>query len=123
MRETNMPEFKFCSRGGCTGIAENGKFCAACQESGAGKRLQTSVYDRWYDTSAWRRTIRPYKLRHDPMCEGCLIKPATDVHHKDGSWKVTGDWRLFISQENLASLCHECHSAITMKENQNVHHA
>jgi hypothetical protein len=34
----------------------------------------------------------------------------------DGSWKISGDWRLFIDQENLEALCHQHHSAITIQE-------
>lgn len=111
---------RFCLGGGCTGIAASGKYCAACLAAGAGKRVANSPFEKWYDTAAWRGSYgaRGFKLRHFPMCEieGCT-KPATDVHHKDGSWKQTGDWRLFISQDNLLSLCHEDHSKITMEEN------
>jgi hypothetical protein len=103
------------------GISQTGKFCPAHIADNYIKRRSAvrSPYDAWYSKAAWRVYVRPTKLRHDPMCEqpGCG-KPATDVHHKDDSWKESGNWRLFISQENLESLCHEHHSAETMKRNQ-----
>jgi hypothetical protein len=78
--------------------------------------------DLWYSLAAWRGPYgaRGYHLRHFPICEqvGCN-KVATDVHHIDSSWKATGNFREFINQENLMSLCHEHHSEITMKEQRN----
>jgi hypothetical protein len=107
-------QLRFCLRGGCTGIAVEGKYCAACVAAGVGKRVR-SDYDRWYNLAAWK-TLRLWKLRRFPLCEICLTKPSTDVHHTDDSWKKTGDWRLFMTLEKLMALCHECHSRITMKE-------
>jgi hypothetical protein len=110
---------------GCPGIAKTGKFCDAHKADNYIKRRNAARPERdsWYDLAAWRGPYgaRGYKLRHDPMCEidGCG-KSATDVHHIDDSWKQTGDFRLFIDQKNLQSLCHEHHSAITMKENNHV---
>jgi hypothetical protein len=112
----------FCSENGCVGIAVTGKFCPLHVNDNYLKRRNAArpELDAWYDRAAWRGPYgaRGYKLRHDPICEtvGCG-KPATDVHHKDGSWKITANWRLFIDQNNLMSLCHECHSRTT-KENQ-----
>jgi hypothetical protein len=113
----------FCAENGCVGIALTGKFCDEHKTNNYIQRRNAArpELDSWYDRAAWRGPYgaRGYKLRHDPICEavGCR-KPATDVHHRDGSWKTTGNWRLFIDQNNLVSLCHECHSSITFEENR-----
>jgi|ERR1035441_282874 hypothetical protein len=111
----------FCSEPGCVGIAQPGKWCAAHVADNYQRRRAAARPERdsWYARAAWYRRVRPHKLQHDPMCEkpGCG-RPATDVHHKDDSWKTTGDWRLFIDQANLESLCHQHHSEETMRRNQ-----
>ncbi len=111
----------FCAEPGCVGIARTGKFCAAHIADNYLKRKNAARPERdsWYSLAAWRGPYgaRGYKLRNTPLCEtpGCG-KPATDVHHKDSSWKLTGNWRLFIDQTNLESLCHEDHSRVTNEE-------
>jgi hypothetical protein len=113
----------FCAEPGCVGISATGKFCSAHVADNYLKRKSAARPERddWYGRGAWRGPYgaRGYKLRHTPICEhpGCG-KPATDVHHKDDSWKQTGNWREFINQNNLESLCHEHHSEETMKRNQ-----
>lgn len=62
---------------------------------------------------AWA-TLRESVLREQPLCEICLTddeRPvmATDVHHIDGD--PTNNRR-----GNLQSLCHACHSGLTMAE-------
>jgi len=109
-----MDKLRFCSQPGCTFIATNSRFCPGHQEN----NYQTARNRHpWYNRRIWRDRIRPMKLRMNPMCEDCNIKPATDVHHIDESWKETEDWSLFLSLENLMSLCHECHSKRTMQGN------
>lgn len=115
----------FCSEPGCVGLAAKGKWCPLHVADNYAKRRNAARPERdgWYSLAAWRGPYgaRGYKLRNSPMCEdenGC-DKVATDVHHIDDSWKVTGDFRLFIDQNNLQSLCHEHHSAKTLKEQQN----
>lgn len=53
-------------------------------------------------------------LAEQPLCEECLaegvLKPATDVDHKDGNVKN-------MARQNLQPLCHEHHSRKTVKEN------
>jgi hypothetical protein len=115
---------RFCAGPGCTAITPSGRFCEKCRVVEAKRQAAARPeLDSWYSRAAWRGSYgaRGYKLRNSPMCEieGCG-KWATDVHHKDSSWKSTGDWRSFIDQNNLQSLCHEHHSEITMKEIQNA---
>jgi hypothetical protein len=119
-----VPLSAFCAEPGCPGIAKTGKFCDAHTADNYLKRKNAARPERdsWYGRGAWRGPFgaKGYKLRHDPICEkpGCT-RPATDVHHKNDEWKTTGDWRAFIDQNNLESLCHEHHSEETMKRNQN----
>lgn len=111
----------FCSEPGCVELAAT-KFCAKHIADNYQKRRNAArpKRDSWYSLAAWRGPYgaRGYKLRNSPMCEdesGCT-KQAEEVHHKDDSWKTTGEFRLFIDQNNLQSLCKEHHSAKTLKE-------
>jgi len=115
-----MPDrFAFCNEPGCSGIAKNSRFCEKHQQNNYAKRKAAARPERdsWYWRAAWRTYVQPYKLRTDPMCFDCGAT-ATEVHHIDSSWKETGDWRLFIDQNNLMSLCHGCHSKRTMAESR-----
>jgi hypothetical protein len=112
---------EFCREPGCFCIAKTGKFCDKHKMDNYLRRAIRPERDAWYGLAAWRgkNGLRLYKLRRNPMCEfeGCT-KPATDVHHKDSSWKESGNWRLFIDLKNLESLCHGHHSEITRGETQ-----
>jgi 5-methylcytosine-specific restriction protein A len=61
------------------------------------------------NTSAWQK-LRASVLRESPLCEHCrrrgVLTTATDVDHVNGD---PGD----NSRENLAALCHACHSIKT----------
>lgn len=61
------------------------------------------------DGAAWRK-LRAQVLREQPLCRHCAarghITPATDVDHINND---ASDNR----RENLAALCHECHSLKT----------
>ena len=107
----------FCSEPGCVNLAAV-KFCEAHKLDNYERRRNAArpTLDKWYSKQAWKR-VRAYKLRRFPMCEaeGCNLA-ATDVHHKDSSWKTSGDWRAFIDQQGLEALCHAHHSAITIQE-------
>ena len=115
---------RFCSQASCTGLAKNGaRVCekhTVNNDQANTKRVQNRrEVNKWYNKRLWRDRLRPMKLRHNPMCEieGCT-RPATDVDHRDPSWKETKNWDAFTSMENLQSLCHEHHSAKTLKENR-----
>lgn len=60
--------------------------------------------------AAWRR-LRASVLSEQPLCEHCIkrgfVVSATDVDHVNGD--PTDN-----SRDNLAALCHECHSRKTM---------
>ncbi len=118
-----MPDvLAFCAEPGCSGIATNSRWCSRHLSENYEKRARANRPERdsWYLRAAWRGPygVRGYKLRHSPICERCNRAKATQVHHRDDSWKETGDWSLFIDQKNLESLCDSCHSAETMKRNR-----
>lgn len=62
------------------------------------------------DGAAWRK-LRALVLSEKPLCEHCerrgWIVQATDVDHKDNDPSNN-------DRDNLASLCHSCHSHKTM---------
>jgi 5-methylcytosine-specific restriction protein A len=123
-----MP-LQYCDQPGCSGLAKTGKFCAVHKDSNylKDRRAMRPELDRWYHLASWAR-VRAYKLRGEPICELCLEEygrgeidrpePATEVHHKNSSWKERGSWRDFIDQANLQSLCRRHHSKITLEENR-----
>ena len=70
--------------------------------------LRPSASRRGYN-ERWRR-VRLRVLAEEPLCRRCAaagrVKPAMDVHHRDGNV-------LNLSRDNLEPLCHECHSRET----------
>jgi 5-methylcytosine-specific restriction protein A len=73
-----------------------------------------------YKSSLWER-LRKSKLMSNPLCEFCLalglVKPATDVHHKDSFLNYEGSLRQQKAFDylNLISLCKEHHSFLHRK--------
>lgn len=69
-----------------------------------------------YQNTAWRKERDTYLHEH-PLCEECLkkgkITPAQDIHHKKSPFK-NGEinWNLLFDEDNLMSLCKECHGNI-----------
>ena len=111
---------KYCKK--CGKIATVGEYC----EDHAPKRDYSSEYlrrstkdtDKWYKQKAWQ-IRRAMQLRKQPLCEECLKRgeyvKATDVDHIEPH---KGNYEVFIDPDNLQSLCHECHSRKTAKENK-----
>jgi 5-methylcytosine-specific restriction protein A len=106
---------RFCSAGGCSNLIKDGRHCSKHAQAHA--VVEKFMREPFYDRAAWRRYVRPRQLRHFPMCNDCPAV-ASEVHHIDGTWRVTRDWRLFIDENNLMSCCHSCHSKRTFAENQ-----
>ena len=109
-----------CSHPGCPKLTD-GRFCEEHQRQ-ENKRYEK--YDR--DPAVRRRYGRAWKRIRDrhiaahPLCEMCKrqgrITPAEEVHHiKPLSQGGTHD------ENNLMSLCKECHSRITAKEGGRWH--
>jgi hypothetical protein len=105
-------------RGRCPGLVGRNERC--CSDCLPHLKKEVRAYDAKRDESAERqflhstawRSLRAWKLRSDPLCsrhlqEGRAIK-ATLVHHKDEN-------QFNNREENLESLCHECHEVLHRK--------
>ena len=104
-----------CSHPGCPRLTD-GRFC---EDHAKAENKRYEKYDR--DPAAKRRYGRTWKRIRDrhiaqyPLCEMCRqsgkVTPAEEVHHiKPLSQGGTHD------ENNLMSLCKECHSKITACE-------
>jgi 5-methylcytosine-specific restriction protein A len=74
------------------------------------ERREREPWRNWYKLKVWL-DARAAQLAQEPLCETHLlqydeIKPANVVHHREPH---RGDWAKFIDQDNLASVCKECH--------------
>lgn len=69
-----------------------------------------------YQNTTWRK-MRDCYLREHPLCDECLkkgkITPATDIHHIKSPFR-NGEinYALLLDEDNLMSLCKECHGNI-----------
>lgn len=66
----------------------------------------------------WKKLRQLYLSSH-PLCECCLekgiIKPTEDIHHIKSFMSVDNKEereRLAFDEDNLMSLCRECHNEI-----------
>jgi 5-methylcytosine-specific restriction protein A len=68
-----------------------------------------------YNSRRWQR-LRKAKLQTDPLCQYHIggIAAATEVDHRTPISKGGDPW----AWDNLASACHECHSAKTWHVDQ-----
>jgi 5-methylcytosine-specific restriction protein A len=117
-RRTAMPRKpkRPCGHTGCPNLSDS----YYCEQH---RKERAKIYDRFgrdpvatkrYN-GAWRK-IRASVIQANPLCAECQrhgrIVPATDVHHiKPLTEGGTHAW------DNLMSLCHSCHSAVTMTAN------
>ena len=69
----------------------------------------------YYNTKYWKALRNSYIQQH-PLCERCLsfdkVTPAEHVHHIVPF--LTGEnkqerWKLLLDNNNLMSVCQECH--------------
>jgi len=105
-------------RGRCANLIDVGERC--CSDCLLIKKQAKRVYDKERDkaperqflhSQAWRN-VRQWKLSVDPLCsrhldEGRVVL-ATLVHHIDEN-------QFNNREDNLESLCHECHELIHRK--------
>ena len=78
----------------------------------------------YYNTKQWKN-LRNYYIRRNPLCEICLskgiVKPAEEVHHIRPFMMGTTDeerYKLLTDEDNLMSLCRECHDEVHRKLNK-----
>ena len=57
----------------------------------------------------WRK-LRRAKLARVPVCEGCMLEWATNVHHIN---KIADGGNVLCGLGELQALCHSCHSKLT----------
>lgn len=111
----NKPK-KPCKHQGCPNLTD-GLYCEQHKQTENrryNKYQRDPAINKRYG-AAWKRIRKRYITLH-PLCEECQRQhrytPATEVHHilplSEGG---THDER------NLMSLCHACHSSITMAAN------
>ena len=71
------------------------------RERRAGFRLK---YDQYMESDEWRSRRNKVLKRAGGTCEGCLERPATQVHHLN--YRRLGEEMLF----DLVAVCDECHA-------------
>lgn len=104
-----------CRQPGCPSLAVKDGYCEKHRkiEQQASDARRGTPSERGYDAH-WHK-VRQMHLNEYPLCHDCeslgLVTAGTEVHHikalNDGG---TND------DDNLMSLCHECHSRRTAKE-------
>lgn len=77
----------------------------------------------FYNSTLWKKQ-RKYILQRDNfMCteKGCR-HPATEVHHIIELTKENiNDINISLNENNLRSLCHDCHTRITAEMKSGIH--
>ena len=94
--------------------------------NGSDKRMSKEEFQamrhRAYNTMGWRR-LRKYHLSQHPICEKCwndkgIINPGTPdhplhIHHIKSPFSSSGvDMDLLLDDNNLMTVCGECHGLI-----------
>ncbi len=65
---------------------------------------------KWYAQAHWKR-LRDWQLNREPFCRMCTARGLIDTIATvvDHIVPHRGDWSLFADQNNLQSLCQQCH--------------
>ena len=78
----------------------------------------------FYNSIAWKRLRNTYISLH-PICQCCLehgkVTPASEVHHKTPFGRGDTEeeqWKLFLDEHNLMSVCRLCHLGLHNKDKQ-----
>ena len=81
---------------------------------------------KYYNTKQWNNLRNRYIKEH-PFCEMCLeegkVKLAEQVHHKTEFLSGLTEeerWQLLTDEDNLQSLCSECHHKIHNEKRKNL---
>lgn len=113
---------RLCKAPGCNGLAEfPERYCSKHmylkrrdeerREAFLSGKDYTPQYVELYNDPKWRQMKKKH-LQEEPYCRYCGAK-ATEVDHIVAH---RGDVNLFFDEDNLQSLCSECHSKKTMNE-------
>lgn len=78
-----------------------------------------------YDDVRWRK-LRTHYMQQHPLCEECLkhgkvnagtLANPLQVHHlKSPFIKGTINWQMFLDEDNLETICGECHGKLHAEE-------
>lgn len=76
-------------------------------------RRKDDKYKKFYKSTEWKR-LRDYVLKRDNyICQECIkedkITTCNTVHH---IVEVREDFSKALNEDNLVTLCHECHNKI-----------
>jgi len=67
--------------------------------------------DKFYHSSAWKRTAQQYREDHFYICERCGKPGARNVHHKKHlAPDNVGNPNVALNPDNFELLCNECHN-------------
>lgn len=82
-----------------------------------------------YNDTRWKK-LRILYLQQHPLCEECLSRGVVNagsqanplqVHHKKSPfYKNEVNWQLFLDENNLETICSECHGKIHAKEQGHI---
>lgn len=115
--------FRVCTHPGC-GVLVKGFNVSKCSKHANVDSLQpvtASASNRrqrrkLYNSANWK-SLRESFLRENPLCRMCAIANKTVAANTvDHIIPHKGDTTLFVSWDNLQSLCHSCHSYKTATE-------
>lgn len=71
----------------------------------------------FYNSTAWKVTRMNVLIKNKYRCAVCGRYNATEVHHiKPLTQENINDIDTTLNEANLMPLCHECHTAITLRE-------
>ena len=107
-----------CRHPGCRELVQSG-YCDRHKPKSA-PRGESEQWHDLYNLPIWKYNLRPQQLLREPFCRVCWQErrervTATEVDH---IVPHRGRMELFVDERNLQSLCHNCHSAKTMRERQ-----
>ena len=108
---------KLCSFPNCTAYAEpNHIYCSEHLKQSRARHIAFLNAKRsnesLYNTQRWR-TLRALHLKKNPFCVMCGSRKNLSVDHIVGP---RGNEDLFFDENNLQTLCHQCHAAKTAQE-------
>lgn len=90
-------------------------------------KSRNTDYRGWYQSTPWKKLREAIITRDCGLCQECLRQgrdTPLNVHasgdkpraHVDHIRPHRGDYRLFMDEANLQTLCETCHSAKTARE-------
>lgn len=104
-----------CGAPGCRALTAS-RYCAKHAKT---TRQVSAQWHKLYNLAVWKNILRPKQLTRCPWCAVCAQQgkrvKATVVDH---IIPHKGNMALFANENNLQSLCKQCHDAKTMRELQ-----